>query len=215
MGEEKNKPSQKNWQQRPWFWPVVYSGIALAIIALIISYNALIENQQEKLLLQEPVTPEQTLVETAAKQETLKYPFKEEYFEEVTVLQDFYDMEADAVSRENALLVFNQVFSTSSGVSLAINSEPFEVVAAMSGEVVEIKLDAFTGNAITVDHGNGLQTRYSSVADILVKEGDHLAQGEQIATSSENEWNPTAGIHLHFEVLDEGTPVNPRKLLSF
>lgn len=146
--------------------------------------------------MEETAVPEQTLVETAARQETMKYPFKETYLDKVTVLQDFYDMSADAETRENALLVFKQTFSTSTGISLAINSEPFEVVAAMSGEVAEIKVDEFTGNSITINHTNGMQTRYSSVADVLVKEGDYVGQGEQIATSAQNEWNPSAGYSL-------------------
>ena len=58
-------------------------------------------------------------------------------------------------------------------------------------------------------------TRYTSVGDIVVQEGDIVAQGEPIATTIENEWNPTAGIHLHFEVLKDGEYMNPRDLLTF
>ena len=122
----------------------------------------------------------------------------------MAVLHNFYDGNAEEAKRENALLVFNQVFTTSTGLTIAINSEPFEVFAAMSGTVSEVKMDAFTGNRITIDHPNGMQTRYTSVSDILVKEGDQVTQGEQIATSQENESNPTAGVHLHFEVLEQG-----------
>lgn len=215
MGEEKQQPSQKKLQQRPWFWPAIYSLIALAVVAVILSYNALYESQQDDLLMNEPGAPDPVLMETATRAETMQYPFKEEYVEAVTVLQGFYDMEADAEKRGNALLVFNQVYSTSTGISLAINSEPFEVVAAMSGEVAEVKLDVFTGNEITINHSDGMQTRYSSVTDILIKEGDIVTQGESIATAMENESNPTAGIHLHFEVLEQGVPVNPENLLAF
>ncbi|RKJ53665.1 M23 family metallopeptidase, partial [Butyricicoccus sp. 1XD8-22] len=118
-------------------------------------------------------------------------------------------------TREKALLVFNQTFSTSSGVSLSMNSEPFEVRAAMSGEVTEVKLDAFTGNQIIITHPNGMETRYSSVTDILVKEGDEVIQGQPLATTTDNEWNPTAGVHLHFQVLQDGEHINPRDFLSF
>lgn len=215
MGEEKKGPSQKDWQQQPWFWPVVYSAIALALVGLIVGYNELVQRAEQQTTQSEPSEQVEVLVETAVQKETMKYPFKETYLNEVSVLQDFYDLEADEATRENALLVFNQVYSTSTGVALAINSEPFEVVAAMSGEVSEVKLDAFTGNSITIDHADGYQTRYSSVTDILVKEGDIIKQGEQIATTTDNEWNPTAGIHLFFEVFDQGELMNPRKLLAF
>lgn len=215
MGEEKKGPSQKDWQQQPWFWPVVYSAIAIALVGIIVGYNELVQRAEQETVQSEPSEPVEELVETAVQKETMKYPFKEAYFNEVVVLQDFYDLEEDEATREKALLVFNQVYSTSTGVALGINSEPFEVVAAMSGEVSEVKLDTFTGNSITINHADGYQTRYSSVTDIVVKEGDMIKQGEQIATTTENEWNPTAGIHLFFEVYDEGVLVNPRKLLAF
>ncbi|AWE06313.1 stage II sporulation protein [Lysinibacillus sp. 2017] len=215
MREDKQSPSQKPFMQRPWFWPVIYSSMVVMIVAVIFSFNELYKNQQEESVLEQAPVQEQNLISTSTKQESLKYPFKEEYLSEVTLLQNFYDVSADEATRENSLLVFNQVFTTSTGVTIAMNSEPFEVVAAMSGTVSKVKMDVFTGNTITIDHPNGMQTRYSSVADVLIKEGDQVSQGEQIATSQENESNPSAGVHLHFELLDQGVLVNPAKYLSF
>lgn len=208
----------KNWQKKPWFWPSIYAAIAVGLIALIFTYSALTgkEEEQQDVATNTPTTEEQnTAIQTNARQETLKYPFNEEMLTNVEVLQDFYDITADEATREKALLVFNQTFSTSSGVSLSVSNEPFEVLAAMSGEVTKVKLDEFTGNQITITHPNGMETRYSSVTDILVKEGDTVDQGQALGTSTDNEWNPKAGIHLHFEVLEDGKHVNPRNFLSF
>ena len=216
MREDKRSPSQKSMMKRPWFWPVVYSSIAVMIVAVILSYNALYESQQDKLAQSEaPANQQELILPTSTKLEVLKYPFKEELFNEAAIVQDYYDVTADEATRENALLVFKQVYKTSTGVSIAINSEPFEVVAAMSGEVTNVKMDVFTGNQITISHPNGMETRYNSIADISVKEGDQVAQGDIIGKSQENEWNPSAGVHLHFEVLENGVLVNPRKFLSF
>ena len=88
MGEDKRKPSQKPLMQRPWFWPVVYSGMALMIVAVIFSFNELYESQQEKDLTEE--TPsQQTIIPTSTKLEVLKYPFKEQYSNEATILQEY------------------------------------------------------------------------------------------------------------------------------
>lgn len=217
---EDNKKQQKtsriaNWQKKPWFWPTIYGGIAVVLIGLIFIYSALTREDDTEIVNDPTVQDESPIIETNAQTETLKYPFDENQLENVRVLQDFYDITADVETRENALLVFDQTFSTSSGVSLSINNEPFEVLAAMSGEVKEVKLDAFTGNKIIIAHPNGMETHYSSVSDILVKEGDLVEQGQPIATTIENDWNPTAGIHLHFEVLEDGEHVNPRNYLSF
>lgn len=219
MREEKQikpSPNKNSWQKKPWFWPTIYAGIAVVLVGLIFSYTALIGDDEEKEVAQNgTASDDSTVIETNAKTETLKYPFDEKQLDNVKVLQDFYDVTADEATRENALLVFNQTFSTSSGVSLAVNNEAFEVLAAMSGEVKEVKLDAFTGNQIVITHPNGMETRYSSVTDILVKEGDTVVQGQPLGTTTENEWNPSAGNHLHFEVLQDGEHVNPRNFLAF
>lgn len=215
MREDKQiNPTPKNLIEKPWFWPAVYAGVALLIIAFILLYNAFAQPEKPSDLTQ-PVSDPNPVIETNTAKENMKYPFDEKSLNNAKIVQDFYDMTADAEARENALLVFNQTYQTSNGLSISINSEPFEVLAAMSGEVKEVKLDAFTGNAITIEHANGMTTQYSSIKDILVKQGDKVTQGEPIATSSDNEWNPKAGIHLHFEVKKEGEYINPRSMLAF
>lgn len=214
MGENKQTTSPKTWVDKPWFWPAVYAVIALIMIAFIVLYNVMATPEDTDTL--QPVSQDnETVIETNAREETMKYPFDEKQLNNVKIIQDYYDVTADAETRENSLLVFNQTYSTSSGLSLAINSEPFQVMAALSGQVKEVKLDAFTGNTVTIEHENGLTTRYSSVSDILVKEGDAVTQGEPIATTIENEWNPSAGVHLYFEVLKDGEHINPKTLLAF
>ena len=203
-------------QNKPWFWPTVYAAIAVALIGLIFSYNALIgNNEEEQNITVQNANNEGTVIETNAQVETMKYPFDESIKDQVAVIQDFYDVTADEATREKALLVFNQTFSTSPGVSISVNSEPFEVRAAMSGEVTKVKLDAFTGNQIIITHPNGMETRYSSITDILVKEGDKVVQGQSMATTIDNTWNPAAGVHLFFEVLQDGEHVNPKDFLAF
>ena len=96
-----------------------------------------------------------------------------------------------------------------------MNGEPFEIVAAMSGKVEEVNLDPFEGDEIIISHSNGMQTKYRSVSGILVKVGDEVEQGQALATAAENEWNPTAGIHLQFEVFEDGVLINPESLLAF
>lgn len=214
--ENKYEPTQeKKLQQKKWFWPAFYAGCSLLIMGLVFTYNVITKPEDTKPvagLVQQQPGP---VIETNTRPETLKYPFAEANLEKVQVLQHFYDVAADAKTRENALLVFKQSYTTSSGISLAMDGQPFEVRVAMSGEVAEVKLDAFTGNAIVVNHANGLQTRYGSVSDITVKIGDKVEQGQPIGKASENEWNPSAGVHLYFEVLENGTPINPTKYLSF
>ncbi|MFJ8457655.1 peptidoglycan DD-metalloendopeptidase family protein [Lysinibacillus xylanilyticus] len=221
MREDKNSKTSQDQnekvqvQKKPWFWPAVYGGGALMLAGMLFGYNSLVSKVEEAPSSEVAEVDSGPVVETNARTETMKYPFKEADLSKVQVSQEFYEVEANAESREKALMVFNQTFTTSSGISLSMNGEEFEVLAAMSGKVLEVKLDAFTGNKIVIEHADGKQTHYSSVKDIAVKEGDEVTQGQALGKATDNEWNQAAGIHLHFEVLDNGKYINPKQLLAF
>lgn len=214
--EKKMNPSLK--KQSKGLWVGVYTGVAIIMVALVWGYNAYVGPETEVASNLEEVSGEikpEKLVETNAELETLKYPFDEALLDRAKVLQDYYDMSTDEATRESSLLVFNQTYVTNSGVSIAIDGEPFEVLAAMTGKVEEVVADEFIGNEIVIKHPNGLMTKYRSVAEIRVKKGDTVKQGQPLGTATSNEWNPTAGVHLNFELLENGETINPREYLSF
>lgn len=82
------------------------------------------------------------------------------------------------------------------------------VSAAGGGKVVEAGWSPYGGgNRIVVDHGNGLKTTYNHLASIGVSVGQTVAQGQQIAGVGTT--GASTGCHLHFEVMVNGTTVNP------
>ena len=64
------------------------------------------------------------------------------------------------------------------------------------------------GQAVLVDHGFGYSTLYGHLADIKVKKGDRVRRGQTIAAMGTT--GRSTGVHLHYEVWKDGTPVNPR-----
>lgn len=221
-GEKPKSPSQikKKYSKKTWFWPVLYSSLAIFFVALFWGYSAYVSQDSSNLAGKINKTANkgeegELTVETNAENETIKYPFSETLLEDVQVLQGFYDLEADEAMRESSLLVFNQTYVTNTGVTLSIDNKPFEVVAAMGGVVEEVITDVFKGDEIIISHPNDLKTVYRSVTGILVKKGDEIEQGQAIGVASDNEWNPTAGTHLHFEVHLQNEPVNPGSYLAF
>ncbi len=85
------------------------------------------------------------------------------------------------------------------------------VVATATGRVVDVGTKIGYGLVVTLDHGDGLQTRYAHCSKILVRAGQVVARGEKIAEVGRTGWatNP----HVHYEVLLNGTPVNPLRYL--
>ncbi|MDE2349674.1 MAG: M23 family metallopeptidase, partial [Gammaproteobacteria bacterium] len=63
------------------------------------------------------------------------------------------------------------------------------------------------GNMVEINHGNGLATRYCHNEKLLVRVGDLVHKGEEIALLGST--GRSTGPHLHFEVLKNGAAVNP------
>ncbi|MEY2873410.1 MAG: hypothetical protein RLZZ373_781, partial [Pseudomonadota bacterium] len=84
--------------------------------------------------------------------------------------------------------------------------------AAAGGRVLEADRDGAYGLALQIDHGNGLVTRYGHTSQILVKPGDVVRRGQQVALVGNT--GRSTGPHLHFEVLLSGVPQDPAKFLA-
>lgn len=208
--------NEKSIVKQQWFWPLIYTLVALLIVAFVLVYNTYVNVDDDvEVVGEDPVISEEQPIETSVQQESMRYPFDEMYVDRATIVQDFYDAQADAADQQDALFVFNNTYTTSNGISIAIDEEPFQVLAALSGVVESVEVDAFVGNTVTLTHENGFVTKYSSLSDVVVEEGDEVLQGNPLGTAVANESNPEAGVHLHFQVLQNGAYINPRSLLAF
>ncbi|MFQ9389442.1 MAG: peptidoglycan DD-metalloendopeptidase family protein [Coprococcus sp.] len=93
------------------------------------------------------------------------------------------------------------------GLDLGTGSENIPTYAAESGTVIFAGYSGSAGNLITIDHGNGLVTKYMHHSEIYVKIGDHVEKGQQIGLSGTT--GRSTGNHLHFQVEENGVAVNP------
>lgn len=88
-----------------------------------------------------------------------------------------------------------------------------EVVAASGGAVDDTPTTGGEGNEIVLDHGGGVKTKYKHLASRDVSTGDTVESGEQIGVMGQTgQW--ATGVHLHFEVWQDGNDTNPRRWLS-
>ena len=79
--------------------------------------------------------------------------------------------------------------------------------AAASGTVLLAQWITGYGYTVVLDHGNGVTTLYAHTERFLVKPGDHVSQGQEIALVGATGW--ATGPHCHFEIRLDGKPLNP------
>jgi murein DD-endopeptidase MepM/ murein hydrolase activator NlpD len=83
--------------------------------------------------------------------------------------------------------------------------------AAAGGMVIFSDFHPQYGNMVDIDHGNGLVSRYAHLSKRLVKNGDVVLSGGTIGAVGTT--GRSTGPHLHFEVRQNGAPLNPVRFL--
>lgn len=68
------------------------------------------------------------------------------------------------------------------------------------------------GEMVEINHGNGLATRYCHNEKVLVKQGDMVRKGQEVALMGST--GRSTGPHLHFEVLKNGSQVDPLRFIG-
>lgn len=86
------------------------------------------------------------------------------------------------------------------------------IISPSTGKVILAKWFSDYGNAIVIDHGYGITTRYGHLSKIKVKEGDIVKKGQIIALQGST--GRSTGHHLHYEVRYKNTPLNPKRFLD-
>ncbi len=96
------------------------------------------------------------------------------------------------------------------GVDFA-GKENSDIVAVASG-VVTWSSDRYGfGNLVEINHGGQYTTRYAHCKTLLVNVGDIVEKGQVIAKMGST--GRSTGPHVHFEVLKNNKPINPKKYI--
>jgi murein DD-endopeptidase MepM/ murein hydrolase activator NlpD len=82
-----------------------------------------------------------------------------------------------------------------------------KIYAAGRGTIKLAAWDGSYGLTVLIDHGDGYISRYAHASRVLVKEGDKVERHQPIALVGSS--GRSTGPHLHFEIIKNGTPVNP------
>lgn len=226
--QNKETPKSK-WSQifkKKWFFPAVYLIIATVLLTLVIRYQMM--DPQDSQLANDHELEDQYVAgnddpsyayndEEAEpvidQQEVLRLPVADQ--NKVEIVTRFYEYDADDEEQKQALIFHNNRYYQSTGIDIvAEDGESFDVLAALSGTVSEVKEDPLLGNVVILVHENDVSTYYASLEDVQVQAGEQIKQGEVIGTAGKSIFGKDHGNHVHFEVRKNEQPMNPETFLN-
>jgi len=136
-----------------------------------------------------------------------------------TIITFTMPVENGIISKEytDNTVVFNPTLGVYSA-HLAIDitgAEGASVLCAYSGVVESIDTSYLQGTVVTINHGDGLKTVYSSLeVDENLYVGQTLNAGDEIGViSTTNRQEYKEGAHLHFETIKNDVKVDPTDYL--
>lgn len=193
---------------KPWVIPTIYAlVVAVVFTCLYILGNTINDgfqspskNNVKDVLIEEDIPVNKEIEST----KILK-PYNGE---NVTIVNKFYEKDADEKTQQNSLIYYENIYMQNTGI-LYNSDKQFNVIAVLDGTVKNIKEDKILGNVIEIEHGTNLTAFYQSVDNIKVKVGDQVKQGDLIATSGANNIENTKDNCLHFQVYNQGQLLNP------
>ncbi|MGP4038878.1 peptidoglycan DD-metalloendopeptidase family protein [Gracilibacillus sp. D59] len=224
--EENKNVSKKSWKRifkKRWFFPAVYLAVAALLLTGVLWYqNASnqapdlaedMENQLDDLSTGQEGQDKEDATTVMQQQEVLKMPISEDL--QVEIVTKFYDYGANAEEQEQALILHQNKYYQSDGIAISTSDDKaFDVKASLSGTVTEVKDDPLLGNVVKMEHEHGISTYYASLDEVFAEQGNELKQGQTIGTAGQNTLGQDNGVHVHFEVRKDGTPVNPEDFIN-
>lgn len=85
------------------------------------------------------------------------------------------------------------------------------VIAPADGIVKEVGFDREMGRTVVINHGYGIETLYGHLMNVFVQEGSVVKKGARIGQVGVS--GRSTGPHLHYSVMLNSVPVNPRRYL--
>jgi hypothetical protein len=97
------------------------------------------------------------------------------------------------------------------GIDIAANFG-VSINSVLDGTVTYAAFDEGYGNVIKIDNGGGTETIYGHCSKITVEKGVIVKLGDKIGEVGST--GNSTGPHLHFEVRQDGEPINPEKYIK-
>ncbi|WP_058300327.1 M23 family metallopeptidase [Gorillibacterium timonense] len=207
---------------KKWAYPAIYMAAAAIIFSLMWWYqgtvsdkltgsdttagSAITEPDKAK-----PTSPDDAVPANATVEE-MAWPVTDHTV--LDVVSNYYDKNASAEEKAASMLQYGDQFIPQTGIALAReDNQTFDILATKSGKVTAVDKQPLVGQFVEITHPDGLVTVYQSLDNVKVAVGAEVKKGDLIAQAGRNELEKDEGIHLHFEVRQGESTLNPMDVL--
>ena len=183
---------------------------AVALILLPILTIKFTNNEPEELVegtMDEIVESEMPVISNVV---TIINPYTDPT---VTVKKGYYEPNTDEETQISSITKHDNTYIQNTGIDY-VGENTFDVVSILNGTVINVNDNEEIGKTVEIRHDNGMISIYQSLSETFVKKDDVITQGLVIGKSGENKLDKDLGNHLHFEIFDNGQPVNPLNYLN-
>ena len=107
-------------------------------------------------------------------------------------------------------VIFSDIDSYHTGIDIA-NKKGTDIVASTDGKVTKVSSNKYNGNFVEITNQK-IVTKYIHMDSISIKQEAIVKAGDKIGKMGESGY--ATGPHLHFEVVIDGTKIDPAKVLN-
>ena len=190
-----------NDQKKKILYSVLYAGI-VALLIVAAALTVIVLNKQDVKVQKTPSLNVGNNQEIVVSTPSYVVPLKD-----ATVIKDYSAKELQ-YNESLKQWEIHKAIDFLAGSSL-------DVLAFTDGTVSKVYSNYLEGTVIEIVHSNGLVSVYKSLESANVKVGDKVSAGQVIGVLGNTmAQEQNEGNHLHFELLKNGTKINPNDYLD-
>ena len=207
----------KKLKLKPFVLPSIYLILVVSLLlGALYSYNSFSNNDGKDVVEEEDYvtdvdvdhSEDETPVVSANK--TILKPINDE---NIKIAKYFYEKDDKEEKQNEFIVYYGNTYMQNSGIDY-INDKSFDIIAILDGTVSSIKDDELLGKTLEIKHDDKIISIYQGLGEISVKEGDTVTVGQVVAKSGDSTLKDVSGQHLHFELIYNGSFVNPEKYFN-
>ena len=211
----------KNWIKKIgqnkfqfFFFVGIVGLLVMAIVVASVNNNTSTESPSDNpgnVITPDPNPDDEEVITTATEFVSMPFDATLTY----KVVRKFYEKDASKEDQAKALIKYENSYRTSNGTSYALDSgEYFDVIASISGKVIEVAKSPLFGNYVVVQTDDDIKTYYYGLSEVTVTKGTDVKQGEKLGIAGTSTVDQETGIHVYFQISKSGKFLNPEKVIG-